>query len=58
MTKQEALDTLVALAVCSDSRLHCDTDCPFYKETENGSCDVVFEPKLEEAVKTLKGGQI
>ena len=55
MNKKEALDTLIALAVCSDSKLHCDTDCPFYVETETGQCNVKFENNISEAVKTLKG---
>jgi len=32
MTRKDAVDTLVALAVCSTEALHCDTDCPFYNE--------------------------
>lgn len=54
MTKQEALNVLIGMAVCIDPELHCDTDCPFYKEEKN--CRYINkEFKLKEAVKTLKG---
>ena len=49
MTKKEAIETLVALAVCSDSKLHCDDDCPFYDKR----CEDNFEDNVAEAVKIL-----
>jgi len=55
MTDEEAIDVLIGFAVCSSSKLHCDTDCPFYEEENH--CKYVVEEKdfeLEEAVKILK----
>ena len=49
MTKKEAIETLIALAVCSDSKLHCDDDCPFYDKR----CEDNFEDNVAEAVKIL-----
>ena len=54
MNKKEAINILIANAVCIDPKLHCDDDCPYYKE--NKDCkymDKQFE--LKEAVYTLKG---
>lgn len=53
MDKKEAINILIGFAVCVSPKLHCDTDCPFYKEEED--CNYIdnnFE--LEEAVKTLR----
>ena len=54
MNKKEAINILIANAVCIDPKLHCDDDCPYY--VENKGCkymDKQFE--LKEAVYTLKG---
>lgn len=56
MTENEAIKILIALAVCSDAKLSCDEDCPFYNEEEEkilGKCNVKFEDKVYEAVKVL-----
>lgn len=56
MSKKEALDILIGLAVCINPKLHCDTDCPFYNhKTECKYTERDFE--LEEAVKTLREGK-
>ena len=53
MSKDEALSILIANAVCIDSKLHCDDDCPYYKA--NGNCKYLRkEMQLEEAVETIK----
>lgn len=50
MTKKEAINELIALAVCIDLKLHCDDDCPYYCL----ECKRVEEDfKTYEAVKTL-----
>ena len=59
MSKQEAINILIANAVCSSTELYCDTDCPFYEEDRE--CKYVREDndfELKEAVNTLKGGLI
>ena len=56
MSEDEAIQILIALAVCSDAKLYCDEDCPFYNENEEellGNCNIEFENKLYEAVKVL-----
>ena len=54
MTNKEAINILIGLAVCIDPKLHCDDDCPFYKE--NGECKYVGKQfETSEAVKALKG---
>ena len=54
MNKKEAIDVLIGLAVCISPKLHCDDDCPFYKEDKDCKyIDKQFE--VEEAVKVLKG---
>ena len=56
MSEDEAIQILIALAVCSDAKLSCDEDCPFYNENEEellGNCNIEFENKLYEAVKVL-----
>lgn len=55
MNKQEAIDILIGMSVCIESKLHCDEDCPFYKENED--CIYVAEGRnfeLKEAVEVLK----
>lgn len=53
MSKEEAINILIGLAVCINPKLHCDDDCPFYKENEY--CKYIDnEFELEEAVKTLR----
>lgn len=54
MSKEEAINILIGLAVCISPKLHCDTDCPFYKEDKD--CKYVGQEfELEYAVKLLKG---
>lgn len=56
MNEDEAIQILIALAVCSDAKLSCDEDCPFYNEDEEkitSNCNVEFEDKIYEAVKVL-----
>lgn len=50
MTKKEAINILIANAVCVSPKLHCDDDCPYYKNC----IDDGIELKLEEAVKILR----
>ena len=53
INKKEAINILIGIAVCIEPKLHCDTDCPFYKEEED--CKYIKnEFELEEAVKTLR----
>lgn len=53
MTKKEATNILIGFAVCVSPKLHCDDDCPFYKEEED--CKYIeSEFEVEEAVKTLR----
>jgi hypothetical protein len=55
MDKKEAINTLIALAVCSSPELYCDEDCPFYDETKNEECTYEHKDfKLKEAIKVLK----
>lgn len=55
MDEKEAMNTLIALAVCSSSELCCDKDCPFYNETKKEKCTYLHKDfKLKEAVKILK----
>lgn len=56
MNKKEALNILIANAVCSEPKLRCDNDCPYYKEDKD--CKYVkkyMDFELKEAVDTLKG---
>lgn len=54
MNKKEAIDVLIGLAVCISPKLHCDDDCPFYKEDKD--CKYIGKQfEVEEAVKVLKG---
>ena len=57
MTKKEAINELIALAVCIDPKLHCNEDCPYYIEREEDfdCCKLYGNFKLEEAVKKLRG---
>ena len=53
MNKKEAINILVGLAVCISPKLHCDDDCPYYKENEE--CKYINnEFEIEEAVKFLR----
>lgn len=53
MSDKEALDILIANAVCISPKLHCDDDCPFYQgEDEECKYDLTNE-LLEKAVKHL-----
>jgi hypothetical protein len=49
MTKDEAIKTLIALAYCTTTDLHC-LDCPM---TKNEAC--WCDEDIREAVKTLEG---
>ena len=52
MNKQEAINELIANAVCGEPKLYCDTHCPYYIEGKDCKrIGVNFE--LEEAVKVL-----
>ena len=54
MTKKEATEILIGMAVCISPQLHCDEHCPFYKE--NKDCKYIDKNfELEEAVIKLKG---
>ena len=59
MTKKEAINELIALAVCIEPKLHCDDDCPYYKEEKEDfdCCNRYGDFKLEEAVKILRGDE-
>lgn len=55
MDKKEAINTLIALAVCSSDELACDKDCPFYDGNKKVCCTYLHkEFELKEAVKVLK----
>lgn len=52
MEETEAIKELIAFAVCGDSKLHCDVDCPYYLADKE--CKRIEEDfKTYEAVKTL-----
>ncbi len=52
MNKEEAINILIANAVCASTELHCDTDCPFYMK-----CEILnFKTELPKAVKRLNKG--
>lgn len=53
MDRNEAIKVLIGMAVCAEPKLHCDEDCPFYKEDED--CKYINnEFELVQAVKILK----
>lgn len=55
MDRKEAINTLIALAVCSSPELNCAEDCPFCDENNKGQCTYKHKDfKLKEAVKVLK----
>lgn len=57
MNEEEAIKILIATAVCIDSKLRCDDDCPFYNK--NGDCKYIeHEFELEQAVKTLNNKRL
>jgi len=51
MNKQKALNLLIALAVCSNPELHCDTDCPLMDK--EGNCATWSDGDIIEAVRVL-----
>ena len=53
MTNEEAIEILIAVAVCDRPILSCDF-CARYKGTGNG-CDEPTDKEVEEAVLLLKG---
>ena len=53
MTREEAIEILIAVAVCDRPILSCDF-CARYKGTGNG-CDEPTDKEVEEAVLLLKG---
>ena len=53
MTREEAIEILIAVAVCDRPILSCDF-CARYKGTGNG-CDEPTDNEVEEAVLLLKG---
>ena len=62
MTKQEALNVLIAVACCSTPELTCE-DCPRYKDNgddeiaafpSDDTCDGWNEHELADAVKVMK----
>ena len=52
MTEKEAIDLLIAHAVCCTPLLDCSEHCPY----KPGNCDRLNEQKMVEAVKFLTGG--
>ena len=55
MDKKEAIDILIANAVCCCSELNCMDHCPYYVE-KDGELDywkVDYETKIKEAVETI-----
>lgn len=55
MNKKEAINILIANAVCVCSKLHCDVDCPFYHGDSEECLVEDFDELLPEAVQTLRG---
>ena len=55
METKEAIDILIANAVCCCYELNCMDHCPYYveKEDELDFCKVDYESKLKEAVETI-----
>ena len=62
MTKQEALNILIAVACCSTPELTCE-DCPRYTDNgddeiaafpSDGTCDGWNEHELADAVKVMR----
>ena len=55
MTKQQAIDQLIANAVCGTKGLNCAQDCPLY--VRGGNCDDSWsDESVTEAVRTLREG--
>ena len=55
METKEAIDILIANAVCYCSDLYCDDHCPFYgkEQDECGHCVSDYDNRITEAVKTI-----
>lgn len=59
MTKEKAIETLIASAICDRpifSTVGCD-ECPAYKR-EMCDCDFPTNEKVEQAIRVLRNGGI
>lgn len=54
MTKDKAIDTLVALAICDRPIFSC-ADCPAWKN-ELHDCDFPTDEKVRQAIQVLRDG--
>lgn len=53
MTKEKAIETLIASAICYSPIFSCD-ECPAYKR-ELCDCDLPTNEKVEQAIRVLRG---
>lgn len=56
MTKDKAIETLVALAICDRPPFLC-ADCPAWKE-ELHDCDFPTNEKVKQAIQVLRDGGV
>ena len=53
MTREEAINILIAAAVCSTEYLYCDEHCPFYHPEGVRVCNDWNDEMAKEAVETI-----
>ena len=53
MTREEAINILIAVAVCSTEYLYCDEHCPFYHPEGVRVCNEWNDEMAKEAVETI-----
>ena len=53
MTNEEAINILIAVAVCSTEYLYCDEHCPFYHPEGVRVCNEWNDEMAKEAVETI-----
>lgn len=56
MTKEKAIETLIASAICYRPIFSCD-ECPAYKR-ELCDCDLPTNEKVEQAIRVLRDGGV
>lgn len=56
MTKEKAVETLIASAICSSPIFLCDV-CPAYKR-ELCDCDFPTNEKVKQAIQVLRDGGV
>ena len=53
MTREEAINILIAVAVCSTEYLYCNEHCPFYHPEGVRVCNEWNDEMAKEAVETI-----